>query len=327
MGMSAFTLFRRAEDATGSGADARARRGIFSKERWRKKEEGVVGGTGREALETPGDGQGPVKDVTVTGTRAPEVETLAALVGRRFVHEKSVPQRMLISEVVAIAGAGGASDTEEEAGKGHAAEQGRAPDAGEEPRTKKGPVKVKARVGCVPRERPCKRAYRKRDRAMERLHALSGAMFKPALCPILVPRPSVGMYTGRHMNLPTTRDERFESVSQWFHVPIQEASEKLRVCPTILKKICRGHGVKRWPYRQVRSIARLKGEVKVLLQQLEEDECATGIPAFQPARQAAKDELLAKLKALDEAEAKICHPMRGAADPPSASIPAVGQGE
>ena len=39
MGMSAFTLFRRAEDATGSGADARARRGIFSKERWRKKEE------------------------------------------------------------------------------------------------------------------------------------------------------------------------------------------------------------------------------------------------------------------------------------------------
>jgi len=36
-----------------------------------------------------------------------------------------------------------------------------------------------------------------------------------------------------------------------FHLPMQEVAKKFGVCMTFFKKICRGLGIKRWPYRKV----------------------------------------------------------------------------
>lgn len=36
-----------------------------------------------------------------------------------------------------------------------------------------------------------------------------------------------------------------------FHLPIEEASEKVDFCPTVLKKTCRKAGLTRWPHRKV----------------------------------------------------------------------------
>lgn len=41
--------------------------------------------------------------------------------------------------------------------------------------------------------------------------------------------------------------------TRYFHLPIEKAAEGLNVCPTVVKKICRKHGVDRWPYRKVSS--------------------------------------------------------------------------
>ncbi|XP_021978773.1 uncharacterized protein LOC110874368 isoform X2 [Helianthus annuus] len=40
----------------------------------------------------------------------------------------------------------------------------------------------------------------------------------------------------------------------YFHLPIEEAAKKIQICPTVVKKICRKHGLSRWPYRKVLTI-------------------------------------------------------------------------
>ncbi|XP_010492488.1 PREDICTED: uncharacterized protein LOC104769865 [Camelina sativa] len=46
----------------------------------------------------------------------------------------------------------------------------------------------------------------------------------------------------------TVRDFRMH-----FHLPIETAADDLDVCPTVIKKICREGGLKRWPYRKIKS--------------------------------------------------------------------------
>ncbi|GMH34699.1 hypothetical protein BSKO_02560 [Bryopsis sp. KO-2023] len=43
-------------------------------------------------------------------------------------------------------------------------------------------------------------------------------------------------------------------LAQFFHLPINCAAKELGICPTVLKKICRKHGLTRWPHRKLRSI-------------------------------------------------------------------------
>ncbi|PKA55621.1 Protein RKD5 [Apostasia shenzhenica] len=42
-----------------------------------------------------------------------------------------------------------------------------------------------------------------------------------------------------------------EDLANYFHLPIAEAARELRICSTALKKICRRHGMARWPHRKV----------------------------------------------------------------------------
>ncbi|KQJ91790.1 hypothetical protein BRADI_4g39766v3 [Brachypodium distachyon] len=47
---------------------------------------------------------------------------------------------------------------------------------------------------------------------------------------------------------------KFDDIAPYFHLPIVEAAEKLDVCATVLKGICRRVGVQRWPHRKVKKI-------------------------------------------------------------------------
>ena len=40
-------------------------------------------------------------------------------------------------------------------------------------------------------------------------------------------------------------------VGRYFHLPIEEAARRMKLCPTVLKKICRRDGMTRWPHRKV----------------------------------------------------------------------------
>ncbi|KAG0455490.1 hypothetical protein HPP92_024507 [Vanilla planifolia] len=47
-----------------------------------------------------------------------------------------------------------------------------------------------------------------------------------------------------------------KDLADYFHLPISEAAKELRICSTALKKICRKHGMSRWPHRKIKSIDR-----------------------------------------------------------------------
>ncbi|GJU67031.1 RWP-RK domain-containing protein [Tanacetum coccineum] len=45
-----------------------------------------------------------------------------------------------------------------------------------------------------------------------------------------------------------------KDLTVYFHIPIEAAAKKINFCPTVIKKVCRKHGLSRWPYRKIRSI-------------------------------------------------------------------------
>jgi chemotaxis protein histidine kinase CheA len=45
----------------------------------------------------------------------------------------------------------------------------------------------------------------------------------------------------------------FADVSRHFDLPLTQAAEKLNVCVTLVKRVCRENGVSRWPYRKLQS--------------------------------------------------------------------------
>ena len=51
-----------------------------------------------------------------------------------------------------------------------------------------------------------------------------------------------------------TKDYSYEELSRYFHMPINDVSSELGICATLLKKICRRHGIKRWPHRKIKSL-------------------------------------------------------------------------
>uniref|UniRef100_A0A0E0JGB6 RWP-RK domain-containing protein n=1 Tax=Oryza punctata TaxID=4537 RepID=A0A0E0JGB6_ORYPU len=50
---------------------------------------------------------------------------------------------------------------------------------------------------------------------------------------------------------PTRVSLSYEEISKLFSLPIAEAASILGVCTSVLKRICRSHGIVRWPYRKL----------------------------------------------------------------------------
>lgn len=54
-------------------------------------------------------------------------------------------------------------------------------------------------------------------------------------------------------------------LAPYFYYPINEAAKLLKICPTVLKKICRKHGLRRWPHRKLQSIERAIEKYQALI--------------------------------------------------------------
>jgi hypothetical protein len=52
-------------------------------------------------------------------------------------------------------------------------------------------------------------------------------------------------------------------LSQYFHMPITQASKELKVGLTVLKKRCREFGIPRWPHRKMKSLESLINNIQV----------------------------------------------------------------
>ena len=57
----------------------------------------------------------------------------------------------------------------------------------------------------------------------------------------------------------------FNMLSKYFDMPILEASKKLKVGLTVLKKRCRFFGIPRWPHRKMKSLNSLIHKIQVMV--------------------------------------------------------------
>jgi hypothetical protein len=55
-------------------------------------------------------------------------------------------------------------------------------------------------------------------------------------------------------NISSSSRIKYDDLHRCFHLPLVEVAKRLGVCTTLLKKICRKLGVKKWPHRQIRKI-------------------------------------------------------------------------
>lgn len=75
-----------------------------------------------------------------------------------------------------------------------------------------------------------------------------------------------GMGEGEEEDIPGLGDKRtkrgfskrvtLRDLERYFEYPIEEVSRMMGVSTTIIKRLCRKYGIKRWPYRQVSRVTR-----------------------------------------------------------------------
>eukprot|EP00698_Gefionella_okellyi_P015673 TRINITY_DN4438_c0_g1_i1.p1 TRINITY_DN4438_c0_g1~~TRINITY_DN4438_c0_g1_i1.p1 ORF type:complete len:207 (-),score=19.77 TRINITY_DN4438_c0_g1_i1:72-692(-) len=62
------------------------------------------------------------------------------------------------------------------------------------------------------------------------------------------------------------KEVSFEELASCFEKPIQVAARRLEICTTLLKKICRQHGIQRWPHRKIKCLEKVAYALECALQ-------------------------------------------------------------
>ena len=58
------------------------------------------------------------------------------------------------------------------------------------------------------------------------------------------------MSTNGRQNSQKEIQTTIELLANNFHKPLAQVSKELEVCMTLIKRVCRKHGITRWPYRK-----------------------------------------------------------------------------
>ncbi|CAL8996048.1 unnamed protein product [Prunus brigantina] len=73
-----------------------------------------------------------------------------------------------------------------------------------------------------------------------------------------------------------TANMTLDDLRDYVHLPIEKAARRLNVCPTVVKRICRRNGLRRWPSRKITSINR---QISRLRPSLDSDDAETRVHA------------------------------------------------
>ncbi|OEL16340.1 hypothetical protein BAE44_0022641 [Dichanthelium oligosanthes] len=95
-----------------------------------------------------------------------------------------------------------------------------------------------------------------------------------------------------------------DEITQYFHIPIREASKTLQIGVSILKRKCRKYGIPRWPHRKIKSLDSLIHDLEYVLDDEQED-AQQELQKIEEQKQAAAKTALTKRKKMLESEKEI----------------------
>jgi hypothetical protein len=72
--------------------------------------------------------------------------------------------------------------------------------------------------------------------------------------------------------MPLSQSIGLDTLSKYFHLPINDVAKELGVCATVLKKICRKNGIPRWPHRKIKSLDKMITTLEASVAKNPEDE-------------------------------------------------------